>query len=733
MASSALAFWLLQGNYQARSDFLTTTDSKRATQLIDERLPAARHATEVVVVRAPGMTVDEPRFRRLVHSLRRDVLQLGRERVLSVTTFYQSDPDVGAYLVSHDRHATIVLVTLAGDVFDSASTVVPLLELTHAYDARRGIEVVTTGVGSWNREAAELSSSDLRRAEIIGIPAALVILVLVFGSLVAAAIPLLLAGVAMIVAAAATAALGSVFPLSVFALNIIISMGLAVGVDYSLFIVSRYREERGAGYAPVPAVGRTGATAHRAILFSGMTVVFSLLGMLIVPYSEFTSLGVGATTVVLVSVAVALSLLPAALGWLGDRVEALSVRRSHRRGAGLSDLPPGGARSATLSPSREAAGPAAGRGSWWARMAAVVMRRPAVSLLVGVAVLGAVATPTLWLTTGATGVSSLPDHLSAKRGFDLLASEFSAGWAAPVQVVVDGALLDPRTLGALGTLQTRLAEDGRFTPVGLQSAPSGTLAVVSLIQDEAPTSLDALQNVRELRDDLIPEAFRSSLAKVYVGGTTAGFVDGLWLISVFQPVVIALVLTLSFVLLLVAFRSLLVAVTCILMNLLSVGASYGALVLVFQAGLGVDLLGFRRTETVEAWVPLLMFCVLFGLSMDYQVFLLSRIRERYVQTGSTPEAVAFGVQSTAGIITGAAAIMVAVFIGLASGELVMFQQIGFGLAVAVFLDATLVRTVIAPATIVLVGDRYWWLPRWLRWLPHVSIGEVEPAPATTAE
>jgi RND superfamily putative drug exporter len=339
-----------------------------------------------------------------------------------------------------------------------------------------------------------------------------------------------------------------------------------------------------------------------------------------------------------------------------------------------------------------------------------------------VVVLLAVAGPTFLMARGATGVISLPERLSTKRGFEILSRDFSAGWAAPVQVVIDGPLLNPSVIAALSRFRSELAADGRFRPVGLQTAPTGTLAVLTLIQNEPPTSEKALANVRELRARLVPAAFGGSVARAYVGGTTAGWFDGLHMIYVFQPIVIALVLALSFILLLVAFRSVVVAGSCILMNLLSVGASYGVLVLVFQYGLGHELLGFTKVDRIEAWVPLLMFCVLFGLSMDYQVFLLSRIRERYDQIGDTREAVAFGIQSTAGIITGAALIMVAVFAGLASGELVMFQQIGFGLAVAVLLDATLVRTVVAPAIITIIGDRYWWLPRWLDWLPRVIGG-----------
>ena len=713
VVASAGLYVAYRDSFQAQDSFLSWPESKRATKLTEQHIPVAAHDTEVVVVRSSSHTVDENAFRAQVERLRRRLLRVPHGDAIAVTTYYSAAAAAKQYLVSRNGHATLMAVTLAGSVRDAQRDVGPVLQAVHEADGRNGYEAVMTGVAAWGYEGNQLAASDLRRGELIGIPAALLILVIVFGAVAAALIPLALAGTAVAIAAAATALLGTTFSLSVFALNIILSMGLAVGIDYSLFVISRFREERGTGRSVLESVTVAGATADRAVFFSGMTVVLSLLGMLIVPYSVFTSLGAGAVTVVIAAVAAALTLLPAVLKLLGDKVNLLSVRWPGRRRA------PRVAPGAPVPP----AGRAPGGSSWWARIAAVIMRRPAISLVLGAAVLLTVAAPTVFMARGVSGISGLPDSLSAKRGFRLLSTEFSAGWSAPIQVVVDGPQLNPAVLGAIGRFRTQLAADGRFQLVGGQTAQDGTLTVLTLLQNQAPTSQRSLANVRDLRARLVPAAFRGTPARVYVGGTTAGFVDGLHMIDIFQPVVIALVLALSFILLLVAFRSLVVAATCILMNLLSVGASYGALVLVFQYGIGARLFGFRQVDRIEAWVPLLMFCVLFGLSMDYQVFLLSRIRERYDIVGHTREAVGFGIQSTAGIITGAALIMVAVFVGLASGELVMFQQIGFGLAVAVFLDATVVRTVVAPATIALIGDRYWWLPHWLDWLPRLNMGE----------
>jgi RND superfamily putative drug exporter len=324
---------------------------------------------------------------------------------------------------------------------------------------------------------------------------------------------------------------------------------------------------------------------------------------------------------------------------------------------------------------------------------------------------------------GESGITGLPEDLGTRRGYEILATEFSSGLTSPILVVVDGDLQDPRVATAVESLSAAAQADGRFSVAGFERSDDGRLGVLSLVVDADGTGAAAAQAVSELRSDLIPAATAGAPVRVLVGGGPAQFADMIDLIDLYTPIVIAVVLLLSFVLLLVAFRSLVIALKAVFMNLLSVGAAYGMLTLVFQKGVGAELFGFQETGVVESWVPLLLFCILFGLSMDYQVFLLSRIRERYDQCGDTREAVAFGLQSTAGIITGAALIMVAVFAGLASGEMVMFQEIGFGLAVAVAIDATLVRIVVVPSTMALLGRWNWYLPAWLQWLPHVSLEE----------
>ena len=495
--------------------------------------------------------------------------------------------------------------------------------------------------------------------------------------------------------------------MSVFAVNVITMMGLAVGIDYSLFIVSRFREELHGGGDVIEAVGRTAATASRAVLFSGLTVVLALAGMLLVPFSVFTSMAVGSILVVVAAVAAALTLLPAALALLGRRVDALRLPRWLRRSNACN-----------------------ARARFWEKTARLVMAHRVRALVLSGGVLVLLAAPALMMDNRVLGVAGTPERLGTHRGYDILAREFSAGLTSPILVAIDGRLTDAPVARAVERLRQAAAADGRFAVTGLEVAPGGDFALLQLATDDEASSDGAGAAVHDLRRRLIPRAFHGVPARVLVGGGPALFADMMVIVDRFTPIVLAAVLSLSFVLLLLAFRSLVIALKAVLMNLLSVGAAYGLLVLVFQKGWGVRLLGFQQVDQIESFVPLLLFCILFGLSMDYHVFLLSRIRERYDACGDTGEAVAFGLSSTAGIITGAALIMVAVFAGLASGEMVMFQQIGFGLAVAIALDATLVRTVVVPSTMALLGDWNWYLPRWLEWLPHVTLDEGAGAAAT---
>jgi RND superfamily putative drug exporter len=501
---------------------------------------------------------------------------------------------------------------------------------------------------------------------------------------------------------------GQVFPLSVFATNMLTGMGLALGIDYSLFVLSRFREERLHGREKFDAIAAVGATASRAVLFSGIAFTLAMVGLLLVPHTIMRSLAAGAIVAGLVSVAAALTLLPALLGLLGDRVNALRIPFFGRTAA------------------RE-------QSPFWSRTVQTVMRRPLTSLVLATAALLAMASPVLALRSGEAGVSTLPDRLTAKQGYLALNSEFPGETTEPVEIVIDGDAAAPAVQSGIERLRERLAGEDLFGRAELETNGAGDLTVLTVPIRGDPLGPEAVDVVRELRSEHVPQAFPDPGVNVLVTGDTAESIDESDTMGDWLPIVFSFVLGLSFVLLTVAFRSLVVAAKAIAVNLLSVGAAYGLLVLVFQEGIGNELFGFPQVDTIESWVPLFLFAVLFGLSMDYHVFLLSRIRERFRQTGDNTDAIAHGVGSTGRIITGAALIIVAVFSGFARGDLVMFQQMGFGVAVALLLDATVVRLVLVPAAMELLGERNWYLPTWLRWLPDVHVEGAKPRPPTRLE
>jgi uncharacterized membrane protein YdfJ with MMPL/SSD domain len=683
----------------------TDTESRRADRLefarfADDRSRAGADATEVVVVRSSDATVDEPRFEQRVQGL---AAELQRAGATHITTFYETGE---RRLVSGDRDATGMLVALGPDPEDDVEDVVDAVQDA---DGGQGFQAAISGEFTLDADFSTLSEEDLRNGELgFGLPAALIVLLLVFGSVVAGLIPLLSAIVSIVVALGLLALFGQAFPLSVFATNMLTGMGLALGIDYTLFGLSRYREERLQGREEPDAIAAVGATANRAVLFSGIAFTLAMIGLLLVPHTIMRSLAAGAIVVGLVSVAAALTLLPALLSLLGDRVNALRLPYFGRT-AGRDQSP------------------------FWSRTVSRVTSRPLISLVLATAILLAMAVPVLGLHSGEAGVSTLPDRLPAKQGYVALNAEFPGETTEPVEIVIDGDAASPAVAAGTERLRGQLASEELFGRPEPETNRAGDLTVLTLPIQGDPLSEEAVEAVRTLRAEQIPNAFSDPGVEVLVTGDTAESIDEADTMSDWLPIVFAFVLGLSFVLLTVAFRSLVVPAKAVAVNLLSVGAAYGLLVLVFQEGVGNELLGFQRVDTIEAWVPLFLFAVLFGLSMDYHVFLLSRIRERFRQTGDNSDAVAHGVGSTGRIITGAALIIVAVFSGFARGDLVMFQQMGFGVAVALLLDATLVRLVLVPAAMELLGERNWYLPSWLHWLPEVRVEGAERRPRTGLE
>ena len=594
-------------------------------------------------------------------------------------------------------------LALGPDGDDGIGEIVSLVDRAE----QNGYETAITGEFTADEDYQRLSQEDLQKGELeFGMPAALLVLLLVFGSVVAGLVPILTALVAIVVALALTALVGQAFDLSVFVVNMLTGMGLALGIDYALFILSRYREERNRGREKLDAITVSGATASRAVLFSGTAFVLAMLGMLLVPDTILRSLAAGAILVGIVSVVAALTLLPAILGLLGDRVNALRIPwlgRRIERSAGTE-------------------------GRTWSRIVRAVMRAPLASAVVSIAVLVALAVPVLDFETGFSGIRTLPDRFPAKQGFVALEQSFGVGTVDSVQVVVEGDVGSQEVKSGVEKVATAVRADSAFRDVEVSTAADGEAALVEALVVGDSRDDRALAAVERLRENAVPDAFGSSDAVVLVTGETAETIDYRELTSSWLPIVFAFVLGLSFVLLAVAFRSIVMPVVAIALNLLSVGAAYGLLLLVFVRGIGNDLLGFSQVEVIAAWLPLFLFSVLFGLSMDYTVFLLSRIRELHARGEPARDAVAHAVASTARIITGAALIIIMVFVGFANGDQVEFQQMGFGVAISLFIDATLIRLVLLPAVLALLGERAWYLPSWLRWLPHVEIeGHAEGA------
>ena len=706
---------------------LDDPESVRGLELLEERLGREDPLAETVIITSDSATVDDSAFMDVVNQVVTNLRAM--EGVVDpdpgmTVNYYEAreapDPEVAAaaeQLVSEDRSTLLVPVTFIGELDEVHTHYDAYIDALTSPESN-GVEVMSVGDLTINEEFNVIAEEDLVRAEVVGIPIALVILIIVFGALIAALIPVGLALVSIVVALGLASIVGLRFELSFFITNMVTLIGLAVGIDYALFIIERYREERRRGRDKLEAIELTGATASKAVLFSGLTVVLALLGLFLIPTSIFRSLGLGAILVVIVAVCAMLTLIPALLSLLGDRIDW-----PRKRHYGRSDVIEQAERDMDMA-----------RKGFWGWITRNVMSRPWPAVILAGGLLIALSLPYLDLNTGFAGVETLPEG-EARDAFMLLDERFAAGRLAPVEIVID-APRTPEVEAAIDELATAMSQDFGFAsvqPVVWNEA--GDLALLEGTLEANPNDPVAYDTVVQLRNDVIPPIFDGvEGAEVLVTGDTAFNEDFFSLVDTWTPIVFAFVLGLSFILLMLAFRSIVVPATAIIMNLLSVGAAYGLLVLVFQKGYGADFFGFQETPMVEAWIPIFLFAVLFGLSMDYQVFLISRIREQYDLTHRNTESVATGLQSTAKIITGAALIMVAVFAGFASGRLVMLQQVGFGLAVAILIDATIVRSILVPATMRLLGDRNWYLPKWLHWLPDLRVegrpeAVREPAPA----
>ena len=708
VASFVLMGAFLEDALTTEAKATNNPDSAAGEKLLEDRLRGPFRSEEAVIVRSPDLTVNDVAFEAEVSEILDEIRALGPEVVESATSYYETDAPA---FVSEDGHTTFIAVTMAGEIDEANENVAEIIDIVKAHDGEEGFALDITGFSTVNHDFTEAAERDLQRSEYGPLPLALLILILVFGAIIAALVPVVLAFFAIFAALAIVALFGMNFEFSFFVQNMIFMMGLAVGIDYSLFFLSRYREELARGYGKVEALTIAGGTAGRAVFFSGLTVVIALLGLLIIPHTIFRSLASGAIFVVTVSVLASLTLLPAVLSLLGDWVNRLRIPFIQH---------------AQQAHDEQAAG------GFWDTVARGVMRQPVLSVALSAGLLIVLAIPFFNINLGGSGVSSLPQSFISKQGFDVLSSEFGGGEVNPVEVVIDGDANSPAVQTAIQNLEAAAAGESVLGETTFEANEAGDLGLLSFRLSADVFSDEATDAVDRLRSEYIPAAFSGVDADVYVTGQAAIALDQYELTDQYTPILFAFVLGLSFILLMVVFRSIVVPAKAIVLNLLSVGAAYGLIVLVFQEGFLNSVLGFQQVDAIESWLPLFLFAILFGLSMDYHVFLLSRIRERYDQTGNNTESVAFGVRSTGRLITGAALIMVAVFGGFAIGDLVMMQQMGFGLGVSVLIDATIIRSVLVPASMKLLGDLNWYLPPVLHWLPRIGI-EGHSAPAFEPE
>lgn len=679
-------------------------EAQQAQALAEEALGLPGDASFLLIFSSDALTYDTPAFQE---AMTRGLARLRTDERLTVQAPMDLPPALAQRFVSNDRRAAFAVVAVDAPV-KQAARIYPALR---ASVEAAPLDVHATGHLAFMQGLDETLADDLLRAELVSLPLALVVLVLVFGSLVAATLPLGVGVLAVMCGVAAVLGLSRVTDMAQYTLNVVSLIGLGVAIDYSLFIVSRFRDELRAGRDVEHALGRTFATAGRAVLFSGVAVGAGLSGLLFFRGSYLASMGLAGSVVVTLAVLFALTFLPALLSLLGPRVDAGRLRKPRQKESGGA----------------------------WHTVAVWVMKHPILVLLPTLACLLTLGAPFLRLQLAATDVTVLPADTEARQGFDLLQAKFPAQAANRVLVVVDfpmGSPLEPERIGALYDASRRIAQlpgvrgvesivdldprMDRATYQQLASAPvamrppelnaafdalvGGTTTVLQVLAAGEPSDPRAQALVRDIR-----AAGSIGGGQVLVGGATAHDMDATAFVRERTPWAVGFVMLVSGLVLFLLLGSVLLPIKAMLMNVLSIAGSFGAMVWIFQDGNLSGLLGFEP-RPLEPALPPLLFCLVFGLSMDYEVLLLSRIDEEYRHTGDNTLAVAHGLEKTAGIITSAAAIMVAVFAAFALAHVVVVKAMGVGLALAVALDATLVRVLLVPATMRLFGRLNWWAP-----------------------
>src|SRR5436190_2914358 len=664
---------------------LPGTESDRAFSVLKREFSRKGDTGDLVFkVRGPG-DVNSPGVRSEIEPV---FAKLRNEpHVVSVTSPYEP---AGSRFVARDgkiAYAEILFDVQANDVpLDLASNM-----RTVAKDANSPRLQVELG-GSMFTEQTQPAS------EAIGILAAVIILLIAFGSLLAMGMPIMTALFGIGIGLAFVNLLARVLDVPSFAPQVTALIGIGVGIDYALFISTRYREGLHEGRDPENAVVHAIDSSGRAVLFAGGTVVISLLGLFLIGVSFIRGLAVGASLAVLFVMAAAVTLLPAVLGFAGHTIDRFALP-SARRGRSVEN-------------------------SFWTRWSRTLQARPWPAAIGGLVILVVLAVPFFGLRLGVADAGNDPTSLTTRRAYDLLSEGFGPGFNGPLLLASE--VRSPADVDAATRLGATIARDSGGAQVSPPiSSPNGRGVLLQVISKGSPQDQSTTGLVHRLRDVTIPTATHGTTLYVHVGGQTAVGVDVADTVGQRLPYMFLAILLLSFVLLMLVFRSLLVPLKAVIMNLLSIGAAYGVIVAIFQWVWLKDVVGIGKEGPTEAWVPMMPFAIVFGLSMDYEVFLLSRIKEEYDRTHDNADAVAHGLAKTARLITAAAAVMICVFGSFVLSDLRVLKLIGFGLAFAVFIDATVVRLVLVPATMELLGDRNWWFPKALEWLPRVQV-EGEP-------
>jgi RND superfamily putative drug exporter len=676
--------------------------SKKADHIMRDAGFQPDPQTELVLIQSDRVTIKDPAFRAVVDDTVNTVS--GFKTLKNVHS--PLDP-AHADLIAADGRTVMVTFEMKGDDELAKKNIDAVTAATDGLaKAHPGFYVGEAGAVSSGKAIDEMFKKQLAQAGERSVPLTLLVLLIVFGALVAAGVPLLLALSAVMATLGLVALPSHIIPMDENVAAVVLLVGLAVGVDYALFYLKRQREERASGKSTRASIEAAAATSGRAVLISGFTVMIAMAGMLFAGDKGYMAMGVATMIVVGVAMIGSLTVLPALMSRLGDKIEKGKIPFLHRLTRDRSES------------------------RIWSAVLTPALKHPGISAAAATALLLVLAFPVVKLHTSQTGLDGLPKNAPTVATIEKVQDAFPGG-ADPALVAIKADPGSPAVQKAVAELKRQALASGQMSgPIDVDVSPDGTALRVAIPLAGEGTDETSIAALSTLRDRILPATIGTIPGATYgVTGGTANSVDANTMLKHAAPIVFGFVLTFAFILLLLSFRSIVIAVKAIVLNLLSVGAAFGVLVATFQWGWGENLLNFRSNGGVAFWLPIFMFVILFGLSMDYHVFILSRVREAFDRGMKTEDAVAHGIKTTAGVVTSAAIVMVGVFLIFATLPIIDMKEMGIGLAVAVLIDATIVRAVLLPATMKLLGDWNWYLPTWLEWLPRIEHHGDAPAPA----